>query len=84
MLDESTFLAKGGDLAAGATETMTADPTPGEYELVCHLTGHYAGGRSSHSRSSDRGGQRGGLGGGVRTDAALAVGPSCSHRWRIA
>ena len=45
MLDDSTFLAKGGDLAAGATETMSADLTPGEYELVCHLAGHYAAGQ---------------------------------------
>jgi nitrite reductase (NO-forming) len=45
MLDESTFLANGGNPAAGATETMTADLTPGEYELVCHLAGHYAAGQ---------------------------------------
>ncbi len=45
MLAESTFLAKGGNLAAGATETMSADLTPGEYELVCHLAGHYAAGQ---------------------------------------
>jgi uncharacterized cupredoxin-like copper-binding protein len=45
MLEDSTFLAKGDDLAAGATETMSADLTPGEYELVCHLAGHYAAGQ---------------------------------------
>ena len=45
MLEESTFLAKGGNLAAGATETVSADLTPGEYELVCHLAGHYTAGQ---------------------------------------
>ncbi len=45
MLDESTFLAKGGNLAAGATETVSADLAPGEYELVCHLAGHYTAGQ---------------------------------------
>jgi uncharacterized cupredoxin-like copper-binding protein len=45
MLDESTFLAKGGNLAAGASETVSADLEPGSYELVCHLAGHYAAGQ---------------------------------------
>ena len=45
MLDESTFLAKGGNLAAGASETVTANLEPGDYELVCHLAGHYAAGQ---------------------------------------
>jgi nitrite reductase (NO-forming) len=45
MLDESTFLAKGGNLAAGASETVSADLEPGDYELVCHLAGHYAAGQ---------------------------------------
>ena len=45
MLDESTFLAKGGNLAAGASETVTADLEPGDYELVCFLAGHYAAGQ---------------------------------------
>ncbi len=39
------FLATGGNLAAGATETMSADLQPGDYELVCHLAGHYAAGQ---------------------------------------
>jgi uncharacterized cupredoxin-like copper-binding protein len=45
MLDESTFLAKGGDLAAGASETVTAELEAGEYELVCFLAGHYMAGQ---------------------------------------
>ena len=45
MLDESAFLAKGGNLAAGASETLSADLQPGSYELVCHLAGHYAAGQ---------------------------------------
>jgi nitrite reductase (NO-forming) len=45
MLDESSFLAKGGNLAAGASETVSADLEPGSYELVCHLAGHYAAGQ---------------------------------------
>ena len=45
MVDHSTFLAKGGDLAAGASETVSADLKPGKYELICHVPGHYAGGQ---------------------------------------
>ncbi len=46
MLDESTYLAKGGDLMAGDTETLTADLEPGKYELVCFMAGHYAAGQT--------------------------------------
>ncbi len=45
MLDESTLLAKGKELAAGASDTVTADLKPGSYELVCFLAGHYAAGQ---------------------------------------
>jgi uncharacterized cupredoxin-like copper-binding protein len=45
MVDHSTFLATGGDLAAGASETMSADLKPGKYELICHVPGHYAAGQ---------------------------------------
>ena len=45
MVDDSTFLAKGGELAGGATETLTADLKPGQYELVCFMAGHYAAGQ---------------------------------------
>jgi FtsP/CotA-like multicopper oxidase with cupredoxin domain len=45
MLDESTFVAKGDDLAAGASGTVTADLKPGKYELVCYLPGHYMAGQ---------------------------------------
>ena len=45
MLDESAFLAKGKELAAGASDMVTADLKPGSYELVCFLPGHYAAGQ---------------------------------------
>jgi nitrite reductase (NO-forming) len=45
MLDESALSAKGKELAAGESETITADLKPGAYELVCFLPGHYAAGQ---------------------------------------
>ena len=45
MLDESGLLAKGKELGAGASDTITADLKPGRYELVCFLPGHYAAGQ---------------------------------------
>lgn len=33
-----------GDLAAGASETITIDLTPGSYEIACHIPGHYEAG----------------------------------------
>ena len=45
MVDDSTFLAKGGDLAGGASETVSADLKPGNYELLCYMAGHYAAGQ---------------------------------------
>jgi uncharacterized cupredoxin-like copper-binding protein len=45
MLDESTFIAKGQELAPGANETVMADLEPGSYELVCFMPGHYAAGQ---------------------------------------
>ena len=45
MLDEAALLAKGKELAAGASDTVTADLKPGKYELVCFLPGHYAAGQ---------------------------------------
>jgi uncharacterized cupredoxin-like copper-binding protein len=45
MLEESAFVARGSDLAAGESETVSADLKPGSYELVCYLPGHYAGGQ---------------------------------------
>jgi FtsP/CotA-like multicopper oxidase with cupredoxin domain len=45
MLDQSTFLAKGKELPAGAGDMVTADLKPGSYELVCFLPGHYAAGQ---------------------------------------
>jgi uncharacterized cupredoxin-like copper-binding protein len=46
MVDHSTFLAKGAELAGGASETLSADLKPGKYELICHMTGHYAAGQT--------------------------------------
>jgi uncharacterized cupredoxin-like copper-binding protein len=45
MLDPSTFLAKGKDLAAGGTDMVTAKLERGRYELVCYMPGHYAAGQ---------------------------------------
>jgi uncharacterized cupredoxin-like copper-binding protein len=45
MVDENTFLAKGGELAGGASETLTAELEPGSYELLCFMAGHYAAGQ---------------------------------------
>ena len=44
-VDESTFIASGEDLAAGASGTVSADLKPGTYELFCHVPGHYAAGQ---------------------------------------
>jgi uncharacterized cupredoxin-like copper-binding protein len=46
-VDHSTFLAHGGDVAGGASETVSADLKPGKYELVCHMPGHYAAGQTT-------------------------------------
>jgi uncharacterized cupredoxin-like copper-binding protein len=35
----------GKELAAGATDSITADLEPGAYELACFLPGHYAAGQ---------------------------------------
>ena len=45
MLDEGSYVAKGEDLGAGASGTLTADLKPGRYELVCYLPGHYMAGQ---------------------------------------
>jgi len=45
MVDHSLMTAKGGDLAAGASETVSADLKPGKYELICHVAGHYQAGQ---------------------------------------
>jgi FtsP/CotA-like multicopper oxidase with cupredoxin domain len=45
MLDEKAFVAKGGDLAPGASEMFTAKLKRGRYELVCFMPGHYAAGQ---------------------------------------
>jgi uncharacterized cupredoxin-like copper-binding protein len=45
LVDESTFIARGDHLAAGASGTVTADLKAGTYELICHVPGHYAAGQ---------------------------------------
>ena len=45
MVDHATFAAKGGDLGAGASETISANLKPGKYELICHVAGHYQAGQ---------------------------------------
>ena len=44
-LDESALAAKGKELGAGETDSITADLKPGAYELVCFLPGHYMAGQ---------------------------------------
>jgi uncharacterized cupredoxin-like copper-binding protein len=46
-VDESTFIASGDHLPAGASGTVTADLKPGTYELICHIPGHYAAGQKT-------------------------------------
>ena len=46
MVDHSLLAAKGGDLAGGASETVSADLKPGKYELICHVAGHYQAGQT--------------------------------------
>jgi FtsP/CotA-like multicopper oxidase with cupredoxin domain len=45
LVDESTFIAKGEDLASGESGTVTADLKPGKYELICYVPGHYMAGQ---------------------------------------
>jgi len=45
LLDESAYLAKGENLAAGASGELTAELKPGQYELVCFVPGHYMAGQ---------------------------------------
>ena len=45
IVDESTFVASGDHLAAGASGSVTADLKPGTYELICHVPGHYMAGQ---------------------------------------
>ena len=45
MVDHATIAGKGGDLGAGASETVSADLKPGKYELICHIAGHYQAGQ---------------------------------------
>jgi uncharacterized cupredoxin-like copper-binding protein len=44
-LDESALLAEGKHLNGGESETVSAKLTPGKYELVCHVPGHYMAGQ---------------------------------------
>jgi uncharacterized cupredoxin-like copper-binding protein len=44
-LDVTGFVASGKHLAAGESETISADLKPGSYELVCHVPGHSMAGQ---------------------------------------
>jgi uncharacterized cupredoxin-like copper-binding protein len=46
-VDENTFVAKGGELSGGASETVSAELEPGNYELICFMAGHYAAGQKT-------------------------------------
>jgi uncharacterized cupredoxin-like copper-binding protein len=46
MLDHESMLFTGKNLPAGGSETISAKLAPGEYELVCHVPGHYAAGQT--------------------------------------
>ena len=39
------MLAEGKHLMGGESDTVTANLKPGNYELVCHMPGHYAAGQ---------------------------------------
>jgi uncharacterized cupredoxin-like copper-binding protein len=39
------MLAEGDHLMGGQSGTVTANLKPGNYELVCHMPGHYAAGQ---------------------------------------
>ncbi|HEX6020428.1 MAG TPA: multicopper oxidase domain-containing protein [Solirubrobacter sp.] len=45
LVDESTYVAKGEDLGAGDSGTVSADLKPGKYELICYIPGHYMAGQ---------------------------------------
>ena len=44
-IDHASLVAKGKDLPAGGSETVSADLKPGTYELICHIAGHYGMGQ---------------------------------------
>jgi len=43
--DESGNVGETGDLAAGASKTVTLNLKPGHYALICNLPGHYKAGQ---------------------------------------
>jgi uncharacterized cupredoxin-like copper-binding protein len=43
--DERGNVGETGDLAAGASKTITVTLKPGHYALICNLPGHYVGGQ---------------------------------------
>jgi len=45
VLDQSTMLLMGKEIAGGASDTVTGKLTPGSYELICHVPGHYTAGQ---------------------------------------
>ena len=46
MVDESTFLAKGAELRGGqGDQHVSVKLAAGDYELICHIAGHYMAGQ---------------------------------------
>jgi uncharacterized cupredoxin-like copper-binding protein len=43
--DETGNVGETGDLAAGASKTITLSLKPGHYALICNLPGHYTAGQ---------------------------------------
>ena len=44
LASERGAVGETGDIAAGATKSVTLSLTPGRYALICNLPGHYRGG----------------------------------------
>ena len=45
--DETSNIKETGDIAAGASRSITVDLKPGHYWLICNIPGHFAGGMYS-------------------------------------
>ena len=45
VLDDASMIGIGKHLDAGQSQTISVDLTPGSYELICHVPGHYAAGQ---------------------------------------
>jgi uncharacterized cupredoxin-like copper-binding protein len=45
MIDHHSLLAEGTVLGSGQSGSVSANLTPGRYELICHVPGHYTAGQ---------------------------------------